>query len=90
MRKESIRYAQYFHEKERKEQEAVRHFRHPDGRHWSIGVTEGRIELQFTDTDGDQHRRTQWRERTAESMPAIAETLIQEQILEGFIEAANP
>jgi hypothetical protein len=62
----------------------LRHFRHPDGRRWSIGVAKDWIELRFTDIDGDEHKRTRPRERD-EDLAAIAQALVDEQLAGGFV-----
>lgn len=84
------RWELYRREEERKRKEGVRHFRHPDGRVWSIGVEERKIELRFTDTDGEAHERTRFKQWVTEDMTAIGEELVKEQLLEGFLEVAPP
>ncbi len=83
---QSTRREAYDRQQEQRREESVRHFRHPDGRVWSIGVRDGWIELKFTDSDGDEHARTRFRKSVEEDMTAIAETLVKEQLLEGFVE----
>lgn len=83
---QSTRSEEYGRRQEQERQDSVRHFRHPDGRVWSIVVTDGSIELRFTDTDGEEHDRTRFRKGVVEDMAAIAETLVKEQALEGFVE----
>ena len=53
-------------------------------------MTDDRIELRFTDTDGEEHSRTRFRRWVVEDMATIAETLVKEQLLEGFVEVLPP
>jgi hypothetical protein len=68
-----------------KPEPTIRNLHHPDGRRWSITVTDESIELRFTDTDGDEHSRVRHRARD-EKMTTVAESLVQEQIQDGFVE----
>lgn len=60
----------------------VRALRHPDGRRWQVGVRGDRLELRFTDEDGDEHVRT----RTSTDPLWEAEAMIRDQHLEGFVD----
>lgn len=83
---QSTRREEYDRQEEQRRKESVRHFRHPDGRLWSILVTENWIELKFTDSDGDEHARKRFRKWVEEDMTSIAETLVKEQLVDGFVE----
>ena len=60
----------------------ARSFRHPDGRTWEIRALERELQLRFTDSDGDESRRT----RPSEDPEWDAQALVRDQLREGFVE----
>jgi hypothetical protein len=87
---QATRWEEYQRQQEQERKARGRHFRHPDGRVWSIGATELWVELRFTDGDGEEHSRRRFREKPDENVPAMAESMVKEQLLEGFVELAPP
>lgn len=62
---------------------AFRHFSHADGRRWSIAAIDDVVHLEFTDSTGNEHKRTL---TGFEGSSLAAAGLISEQLAAGFVE----
>lgn len=86
---EEVRWARYQEDLAARERASRRCFLHPDGRRWSVMVAESCVTLEFIDIEGEEHTRTRFRELVEEDMAAVAESLVQEQLADGFVEVGS-